>query len=127
MPSESISQIPQQAIVVNGAMDLLEISQWTGNISAPYVTKKINPSLLVNAGSYITGEFTLLSGQTTTPISIPGLRAGLSRLSGLPAPLTAHAAASVASTWYTINTDQLLATHANNSQTDRRFSYAVII
>ena len=49
MPGESISQIPQQANVINGPNDLLMISQWTGNPSAPYVTKKASAALVASA------------------------------------------------------------------------------
>lgn len=54
MPGESISQIPQQALTVDGLRDVLEISQYTGNPSALYVTRKINPLLLAGLAATTT-------------------------------------------------------------------------
>jgi hypothetical protein len=49
MPGESISQIPIQATGINGATDLLMISQYTGIPGAEYVTRKATATQVASA------------------------------------------------------------------------------
>lgn len=59
MSGESISQIPLQATSINGQTDLLELSQYTGNLSAPYVTKKVLAGLLSGPVVHTAIEFSI--------------------------------------------------------------------
>ncbi len=124
MPKESISQIPVQAFSVNGGTDLVMISQYTGNPSAPYVTRKATLSVAGSQGAFIyKGYFTLLAGQSSMFVPVPG--ATVTSSMDLPAPLTLHAAQAVSTTWYTMQSGGFTVNYANNSYTDRNFMFSL--
>ena len=124
MPGESISQIPQQALVI-GSQDLLMISQYTGNPSAPYVTKKAAVGLLPSVASYFTvGDFTLAANTTSTIVPMTGC-VPTSSFGGVPWPQTLHAANAIDTTYYTMGTDEITINHASNSLTDRKFGFVL--
>jgi hypothetical protein len=125
MPGESISQIPQQALVI-GSKDLLMISQYTGNLSAPYVTKKAAVGLLPSVASYFTvGRFTLDSFASSTTVVVLGCLP-TSTFGGLPCPLTPSAGNDVsAGISFAMGTGEFIVYHANNPGSSRTFSYVI--
>jgi hypothetical protein len=124
MPGESISQIPQQALHI-GSQDLLMISQYTGNPSAPYVTKKAAVGLLPSVATFFAaGFFTLTPNATSTIVPVTGCLP--TSVMPLPCPLyegTGHAANDIPTTSYTMGTDLFTVNHANNPRTDRKFMF----
>lgn len=120
MATEKISQMPF-AVSINGA-EFLPIVQ--GGINKRVLLSQVG---VLGNRFVVTGFFTLTANATTTTVLIPSLVGGTSYLAGVPTPQSVHAAASIASTWYVISNGQFVATHANNTQTDRTFSYAIVV
>jgi hypothetical protein len=122
MANIPITQLPP-TLGINGGTDYLEIAQFVGP-PVNYASRRI---LAKNVGSLaalvVTGTFTLAINQTTTVVIALGC-VPTSRMSS-PCPLTPHAAASMASTSYTMGTNQFTVTHASNSQSDRTFMYVL--
>lgn len=124
MPGESISQIPLQANSISGAVDLLEISQYTG-FPGQYITKKVLAGLLAAPQTFVTrGTFTLDAGVSSTVVPLTGCLP-TSQFGGVPWPQTPHAANDLPTTSYTMGTNQFTVTHAVNSRVDRTFGFVL--
>lgn len=100
------------------------ISQYTGNPSAPYVTKKAAVGLLSGGGYFTVGDFTLAANTTSTIVPLTGC-VPTSSFSGVPWPQTLHAANAIDTTYYTMGTDEITINHASNSLTDRKFGFVL--
>ncbi len=124
MPGQSISQIPLQALSVNGGTDFMEVSQATGNPSAPYVTKRVLIGVFAPATSFTKGVFTLDPGVTSTVVPLTGCLP-TSSFGGMPWPKTPHAANAFGTTYFIMGTDEFTVIHANNSLVDREFGFVL--
>lgn len=81
-------------------------------------------NLLIDGQSNATGQFTLSAGAASTVIT--DLRVGINARI-LLMPITANAAAAQATTYISsIGKQTFTVSHANNSQTDKTFKYAVV-
>jgi len=96
---------------------LANIEEWLREIA-----KAVN--LMIDGQSNAVGEFTLTAGATSTVIA--DLRVGIdARI--LLMPTTANAAAALTTTYISsIGKQTFTISHANNSQTDKIFKYAII-
>jgi hypothetical protein len=87
--------------------------------------KQIIRSLLQLASgrSNATGTVTLKASATSTAVTDQNCAAGSAiQLT----PLTANAAAAVATTFFATSNGGFVINHANNGETDRQFTYAII-
>lgn len=122
MANIPISRLPP-TLFVNGTTDYLEVSQYVGP-PLNYSSYKVLAKNAVGLLSVLTkGTFTLSPNVTTTIVPVTSCSA--TSIMACPCPLTQSAAASMASTEYTMQTDQFTVTHASNSKTDRTFMYVL--
>jgi hypothetical protein len=122
MTNVPISQLPP-TLSLNGTTDYLEISQYVGP-PVNYASRKILAKTVNSPAAFLTaGTFTLVANATSTIVPVTGCSA--TSIMSCPCPLTASAAASMASTEYTMQSNQFTVTHANNTKTDRTFMYVL--
>ena len=79
---------------------------------------------LVRGRSNAVGTETLTANASSTTVAAPFI-ASAGSFVGLM-PMTANAAAALATSWVTPSNGSFLVTHANNGQTDRKFQWGVI-
>lgn len=124
MANVTITQLPI-ALSINGATDYVEISTYAAPPSpVSYISKRTTPKVLYSPSSFsATGTFTLAANSTTT--TVPVIGCAPTSVMSCPCPLTASAAASMASTEYSMQANQFIVTHASNAKTDRTFMYVI--